>query len=261
VNKKNIKYDFTGNVALITGAAQGIGAAVSRAFADAGADVIMADINEELLAQKKAEIEQCSSAGKILTVRTDVSDLKDIRRMVDLSISGMGKIDILFNNAGISRYIDPENMPYEEWRKVMSVNLDGTFFVAQAVGQTMIARKKGKIINTASTSAFIVNRHRNNGVYCISKAAVVMMTKVLALSWAKYNIEVNAIAPGYTRTPLIQNAMDDPERRKAMEARSPKGRVAEPEEIVDAVLFLASSSSSYISGDCLIIDAGYTIGW
>lgn len=261
MSNKNLKYDFTGNVALITGAAQGIGAAVSQAFAAAGADVIMADLNGEALAKKKAEIEKCPNAGKILAVQADVSNLDDIRRMVDSSIAAMGKIDILFNNAGISRYIEPENMPYDEWRKVMSLNLDGTFFVAQAVGRTMIERKKGKIINTASTSAFIVNRQRNNGVYCISKAAVVMMTKVLALSWAKYNIEVNAIAPGYTRTPLIQNAMGDPERRKAMEARSPKGRVAEPEEIVDAVLFLASSSSSYISGDCLIIDAGYTIGW
>jgi len=261
VKPDSVTYDFSGKTVLITGAAQGIGAAVSKAFADAGADVIMADLNGPALEKKRAELEAGRRPGALMAVQADVSDPGSIRRMVDASIAAKGKIDILFNNAGISRYIAPEDMPADEWRKVISVNLDGTFFVAQAVGRTMIERKQGKIINTASTSAFVVNRQRNNGVYCISKAAVVMMTKVLALSWAKYNIEVNAIAPGYTRTPLIQNAMGDPERRKAMEARSPKGRVAEPEEIAGAVLFLASPAASYISGACLLVDAGYTIGW
>ena len=261
MNTEGIKFDFTDQVVLITGAGQGIGAAVARAFAEAAANLVLADINEGNLLKLKDELEALPGDIKVLPVRTDVASLDDINNMVDKAISAFGKIDVLFNNAGISRYFAPEDLSPEDWRKVMSVNLDGVFFVAQAVGRTMIKRRKGKIINTASTSSFIVNRQRSNGVYCISKAAVVMLTRVLALSWAKYNIEVNAIAPGYTRTPLIMNAMNDPERRKAMEARSPKNRVAEPEEIAGAVLFLASPASSYISGDTLKIDAGYTIGW
>jgi len=258
---EQLKFNFSGKTVIVTGAGQGIGAAASRAFVEAGANVVLADANEQRILSLKSELEGLPGAGRVLPVRTDVTSLEDIRNMVERSTAEFGAIDILFNNAGISRYHPVEDFPYEAWRAVMSVDLDGMFFVAQAVGRKMIERRKGKIINTASTSAFIINTSRQNAAYCVAKAGVVMMTKVLAISWAKYNIEVNAIAPAYTRTPLIQSVLDDPKRREAIESRSPKKRVAETDEIVGAVLFLASDASSYISGDCLKIDAGYSVGW
>jgi len=258
---ERVKFDFKGQTAIVTGAGQGIGAAASRSFAEAGANVVLADVSEERIRNVQSELEGLPGAGKILPVRTDVTSRDDIHNMVERSAEEFGAIDILFNNAGISRYHPVEDFPYEDWRAVMSVDLDGVFLVAQAVARKMIERRKGKIINTASTSAFIVNVSRQNIAYCVAKAGVVMMTKVMAINWAKYNIEVNAVAPAYTRTPLIQPVLDDPDRRKAIEARSPKKRVAETDEIVAAVLFLASDASSYISGDCLKVDAGYSIGW
>jgi len=258
---KQVKFDFTGQTAIVTGAGQGIGAGASRSFAEAGANVVLADISEERIRNVQSELEALPGVGRILPIRTDVTSLEDIHNMVERTAEEFGAIDILFNNAGISRYHPVEDFPYEDWRAVMSVNLDGVFFVAQAVARKMIERRKGKIINTASTSAFIVNVSRQNAAYCVAKAGLVMMTKVMAINWAKYNIEVNAVAPAYTRTPLIQPVLDDPERRKAIEARSPKKRVAETDEIVAAVLFLASDASSFISGDCLKVDAGYSVGW
>lgn len=257
----NVKYNFAGKTVIVTGAGQGIGAAAARAFAEAGANVVLADFNEERIQNVKSELDRLSISGKILPIRTDVTKIEDINNMVERTVEAFGAIDILFNNAGISRYHPVEDFPFEDWRAVMSVDLDGVFLVAQAVGRKMIKQRRGKIINTASTSAFIINTSRQNAAYCVAKAGVVTLTKVLALSWAKYNIEVNAIAPAYTRTPLIQKVLDDPERRKALEARSPKNRVAETDEIIGAVLFLASDASSYISGDCLKIDAGYSLGW
>ncbi|MDI3548759.1 MAG: hypothetical protein PWR10_2411, partial [Halanaerobiales bacterium] len=166
---------------------------------------------------------------------------------------------ILFNNAGITGHCPLKDVTYEQWRKIMKVNLDGMFFVAQEVGNVMIAKRNGKIINTASMSGFIINKKRYNGVYCISKAGVIMLTKALAAEWSEYNINVNAIAPGSTKTPLVKKLLESPEKLRELEELTPMNRLAEVEEIAGTVLFLASPEASYITGETIKIDGGYTI--
>ncbi len=254
-----INYNFNDQVALITGAGSGIGEAVSRAFAKTGAKLVLVDINEESTNELKNKLISTLQEEDILTIRTDVSDPEDVLKMTETVIGYFAKIDILFNNAGINKRTPLKDISFEDWRRIMSVNLDGMFLVAQAVGKEMIKRKKGKIINTASMSGFIVNENLNDGVYCTSKAAVVMLTKALAVEWAQYNIDVNAIAPGYTKTPLVKNLIKDSKIYEELKERIPVHRLAEPDEIASAVLYLSSSSTSYITGHTLKIDGGYTI--
>jgi len=246
-----IKYDFSEQVVLITGAGRGIGEAVSRAFAKTGAKLVLVDMNEEAIKELKNELISTLQEEDVLTIKTDVSDPKDVSEMTE--------IDILFNNAGINKRIPLKDVSFEDWRKIMSVNLDGMFLVAQAVGKEMIKRKKGKIVNTASMSGFIVNENLNDGVYCTSKAAIVMLTKALAVEWVGYNIDVNAIAPGYTRTPLIKKLIKDSKIHEELKGRTPAHRLAEPDEIAHAVLYLSSPSTTYITGHTLKIEGGYTI--
>lgn len=252
-------YDFNNQVVLITGAGRGIGEAVSRAFAKTGARLVLVDINEEAIKELRNELISTLLEENVLIVKTDVSDPKDVSKMTKKAIDYFGRIDILFNNAGINKRIPLKDVSFEDWRKIMSVNLDGMFLVAQAVGKEMIKRKKGKIVNTASMSGFIVNENLNDGVYCTSKAAIVMLTKALAVEWVEYNIDVNAIAPGYTRTPLIKKLIKDSKIHQELKGRTPAHRLAEPEEIANAVLYLSSPSTTYITGHTLKIDGGYTI--
>ena len=257
--KKNTIYDFLDKVVLITGAAQGIGEATATAFAKAGANLILVDLNQENLFKLKKDLECRYNNVKILTLKVNVANQEEVSFMVKDSIEKFGRIDILFNNAGIVSHCPLEKVTLEEWRKIMSVNLDGAFLVAQYVGREMIKKQKGKIINAASMSGFIVNENRFNSVYCISKAAVIMLTKTLAVEWAKYNIDVNAIAPGYTKTPLIIKSIKDPKIKESMEERVPLHRLAEPHEIANTVLFLASDDTTYVNGHILYVDGGYTI--
>jgi len=254
-----MNYDFSDQVVLITGAGRGIGEAVSRAFAKTGAKLVLVDMNEKAIKELKNKLISRSQEEDVLTIRTDVSDPKDVSKMTEKAIDYFGRIDILFNNAGINKRIPLKDVSFEDWRKIMSVNLDGMFLVAQAVGKEMIKRKKGKIVNTASMSGFIVNENLNDGVYCTSKAAIVMLTKALAVEWVEYNIDVNAIAPGYTKTPLIKQLIKDSKIHKELKSRIPANRLAEPDEIARAVLYLSSPSTTYITGHILVIDGGYTV--
>jgi NAD(P)-dependent dehydrogenase (short-subunit alcohol dehydrogenase family) len=253
-----IRYDFIDEVVLITGAGQGIGEVTSKAFAEAGANLILVDKNPDTIHNLKKQL-QTIFKKDILAIQTDVSSPDDVQQMVDQSIKHFGKIDVLFNNAGITKRALIKDFTFEDYRNIMKVNLDGVFLVAHTVGKEMIKRQKGKIINTASASGFVFNKGRNNGVYCISKAGVVMLTKVLAVEWAKYNIDVNAIAPGYTKTPINAQMVDDPIASKEFTDAVPLGRFAEPEEIAAAVLYLASPDTKYVIGDILRIDGGFTI--
>ena len=254
-----INYNFSNQVVLITGSGRGIGEAASKAFANAGAKLILVDICKESIKKLKNELVFTLRREDILTIQTDVSDLGDVLEMTKKAIDYFGRIDILFNNAGINERIPLKDVTFEDWRKIMSVNLDGMFLVTQAVGKEMIKKKKGKIINTASMSGFIVNENLNNGVYCTTKAAIVMLTKALAVEWAEYNIDVNAIAPGYTKTPLIKKLIQDSKIHKELKSRTPVNRLAEPDEIARAVLYLSSPSTAYITGHTLKIEGGYTI--
>ena len=259
MDKSKIKYNFKDNVVLVTGAAQGIGESASRLFAKAGANLILVDKNYERVKILEDELKSIFRALKILSISADLTILENINDMVKTSIKYFGKIDILFNNAGISRVFPLVSCSYNQYREVMKINLDGMFFVAQAVGRTMIKRREGKIINNASMCGIILTKKRYSGVYSISKAGVIMMTKAFAVEWAEYNIRVNAIAPGFTRTPLLKKSLSDSNQACLLESLVPQERIADPDEIVNSILFLASSASSYITGHVLVIDGGYTL--
>jgi len=256
-----IKYDFSNEVILVTGAASGIGKATSKAFVESGAKLVLVDIDENGVNKVKNEL--TATAGlkekNLLTVKADVSIPKDVLKMTEKAINYFGKIDILFNNAGIGTHSLLKDSSFEDWRKMMSVNLDGVFLVAQAVGKEMINRKKGRIVNTASMSGFIVNEKTDVGAYCVSKAGVIMLTKALSVEWAEYNIMVNAIAPGYTKTPMVKESLKDPKIAQGYRERTPLHRLAEPEEIASAVLYLSSPATTYITGHTLVIDGGYIV--
>ncbi len=256
---KRIAYDFNNEVILITGAARGIGEAASYEFSQSNARLVLVDIDQQNLENLKERLSSIIDSKDILLLKTDISNPQEVANMTGKAIDYFGQIDILFNNAGINKRIPLAEVAFEDWRKIMSVNLDGMFLVAQAVGKEMIKRKKGKIVNTASMSGFIVNENLNDGIYCTSKAAIVMLTKALAAEWADYNIQVNAIAPGYTKTPLVNKLTEDQKVHQELIDRTPMHRLAEPQEIARAVLYLASSDTTYITGHTLKIEGGYTI--
>lgn len=259
MSSQGIEYDFNKEVVLITGAARGIGEATSYEFSKSNARLVLVDIDQNNLDKLKKRLISAMDEKDILLIKTDVSDDKDVAKMTHAAVEYFGQINILFNNAGINKRIPLLDVTFEDWRKIMSINLDGMFFVAQAVGREMVKRRKGKIINTASMSGFIVNEHLNDGIYCTSKAAIVMLTKALAVEWAEFNVQVNAIAPGYTKTPLVRKLIENAKVQKELIDRTPMHRLAESQEIAKSVLYLASSDTTYITGHILKIDGGYTV--
>lgn len=252
------KFGLTGRVAVVTGGGGTLGSAMGLGLAKAGANVVISDFNYEA-AQKAASYIKENSGQDTFAIQTDITDSKSVEEMKEKVLNRYDKIDILINSAGISGHIPTEEMPDEEWERVIGVNLTGTFFCCRAVGKEMIKNKKGSIINIASMSATIVNKGSNNVHYCSSKGGVVMLTKALAEQWAKYNIRVNAISPGYMRTPLSIKALEDPELKTYLESKTPLQRAGNPEELMGLAIFLASDASSYVTGANMLIDGGYTI--
>jgi len=250
------KADFSlnGKVALVTGGSRGIGKATALGFASAGADVAVASRKLPDLEQVAAEIR--GLGRRALPVSAHVARLEEIKNLVNTVYQEFGKIDILVNNAGTSPAMSPM-LDLEErlWDSIINLNLKGLVFLSQAVARVMKEHGGGTIINVASVAGF---RHEPNiGVYSISKTAVIMATKIMAREWAKYNVRVNAIAPGHIHTRLGDSVFEAvPEYKEEFLQRVPMGRIGDPDEIVGAMIYLASNASSYVTGEILVVDGG-----
>jgi len=254
---KNL-FDLKNKIALVTGGGSGLGRSAAIALANAGAKVIIADINIQAANSTKEDISKDNSN---LSLKVDVSNSSDVKVMVDEVIKKYKKIDILVNSAGIGNRIPAENMSEEAWDNIINVNLKGTFLCNQYVGRIMIKQKSGSIVNIASASGIVVDKGLDGlSAYCASKAGVILLTKDLAMEWTKYNIRVNCISPGAMKTPLTlktRTKTDQTSYREIIDS-IPMKRYGEPEELDGAVIFLASNASSYVTGCNLIIDGGYT---
>ena len=249
------QFTLSRQVALVTGAARGLGRAISLALADAGADVALGlrDLNAD--AGLVAEIAKLGR--KVLPLQMDVSRMDQIFRAVDNTAKEFGRIDILVNNAGIAPENPAENVREEDFDATLAVNLKGTFFASQAAGRIMIRQKNGKIINMSSQAGFAALP--TESVYCMTKAGIAHLTKCLAVEWGKYGITVNAVAPTFIHTPGTESALSDAAfRADTVERIAALHRIGEPMEVAGAVVFLASPAASLITGETILIDGGWT---
>ena len=246
---------FKGKVALITGSSRGIGKDIAKGFAKEGADIIINGRNLEKAETVAKEIE--GLGVRTTAIGADVSSSQDVNRMVEETVNTFGRIDILVNNAGVNPFIlEAEKIKEDGWDQVLDINLKGVFLCCQAVGKRMIQQGGGKIINISSTAGII--GEQGFLPYCVSKAGVMTLTRILAYEWSRYNILVNAIAPG-----LIAGGMNAPILNKevlvsGLTQQVPLKRFGKPEEIVNTVLFLVSEESGYINGTTIVADGGAT---
>ncbi len=249
-------FDLSGKVAIVTGGNQGIGLAISRGLAQAGAAVVIANRRAE---EGEKAAEALKKAGlKVTAMPVDVRDESSIAALVAKVMENHGKIDILVNNAGVIIRKLAEEITREDWDYMINTNLRGMFFCCQLAGKEMIKQKKGKIINISSDASQRATPERS--VYATSKAGVSHLTRCLAVEWAKYNINVNAIGPGPTITPLNeQYYKENPDRLKQMIASLPLGRVGDTSDYMGAAIFLASEASNFMTGQTLLIEGGSTI--
>jgi NAD(P)-dependent dehydrogenase (short-subunit alcohol dehydrogenase family) len=244
-------FSLQDRVAVVTGGGGGIGLEIGRALRDAGAYVVVAELNAETGRTAAEELE-----GDF--AQTDVTEPGSVREMVRAVLDGHGRFDVLVNNAGIAHNVPAEEMTDEQWRRMLSINLDGVFWCCREAGREMLERGSGSIVNIASMSGMVSNHPQPQAHYNAAKAGVITLTKSLAGEWASRGVRVNSISPGYVRTPLTELGMSNPEWRDVWLSSTPMGRIAEPHEIAPAVVFLASDASSYATGTNLVIDGGYT---
>jgi 3-oxoacyl-[acyl-carrier protein] reductase len=241
---------LAGKVALITGAAQGIGKAVALLLARNGADIVVSDINLEKAEETAQEVQ--TLGRKALAVKVDVAKLDDVEKMVEVILAQFGRVDILVNNAGIARDKLILRMTEEDWDAVLNINLKGTFNCTKTVVRHMSKQKSGKIVSIASVVGEMGNAGQGN--YAASKAGVIGFTKTIAREFAQRGINVNAIAPGYIETPMTDAL---PEKvKEELRRMIPMDRLGKPEDVAEAVLFLVSDSSNYITGQVLNVNGG-----
>jgi NAD(P)-dependent dehydrogenase (short-subunit alcohol dehydrogenase family) len=249
------QFGLSGRVALVTGAARGLGRAISLALAHAGADVALGlrDVRADL--ELAGEIRKMGR--KALPLQMDMSRMEQISSAVDETAREFGRIDILVNNAGIGPENLAEKVREEDFDATLAVNLKGTFFASQAVGRLMIQQKSGKIINMSSQAGFAALPAES--IYCMTKAGIAHLTKCLAVEWGKYGINVNAVAPTFIRTPGTESALSDAAfHAETLERIAALHRIGEPMEVAGAVVFLASPAASLITGETILIDGGWT---
>lgn len=256
-----MKYqlDFNDKIVLITGASRGLGKAIAEGFSSLGATTILVGRNVEKLKETEAAI--LEQGGKCVKIQADINVSSQVDSMVESIKKNFGRVDILINNAGVGHRIPSIDVTKEQWKTVLDTNLNTPFFLSTMIAKEfMIPQKSGKIINTASMGGF--SGIPMSAAYSSSKGGILQMSRSLAAEWAKYNIQVNCICPHYTKTELIKEAMSNEAWMGMVAMRTPMGRLAEPEEIVGAALFLASDMASYITGTYIQIDGGcYAAGF
>src|ERR1035437_7438952 len=248
------KFDVEGQVALVTGAARGLGRAIALALAEAGADVAL---GLRQLGNDGGLAQQIASLGRrALPLQMDMTDMQQIRHAVEETERHFGKLDILVNNAGIAPDNLAENVTEKDFDQTLAINLKGTFFASQAAGRIMIRQKRGCIINMGSQAGFAALP--TESVYCMTKAGISHLTKCLAVEWGKYNITVNAVAPTFIHAPGTEKWLLNEEFKNEILSKIVSGRVGIPKDVASAVLFLSSPASSLITGTTLMIDGGWT---
>jgi gluconate 5-dehydrogenase len=252
----NIKESFSlnGKTAFLTGSYRGLGFDYARALASVGAKVIVNGRSPEGVANAVKELR--SEGFDAYGYAFDITNVEKMREAVRKIQDEHGFVEILVNNAGIQRRGPLEDISLEDWREVMDLNITALFTVSQLFAREMIKHKRGKIINIASLMSFITRP--TTGPYTASKGAVVSLTKSMTVEWAQYNIQINAIAPGYYHTELTDKLVKDPEFNSWITRRTPAGRWGKPEDLRGTVVFLASPASDFINGQCIIVDGGIT---
>jgi 2-dehydro-3-deoxy-D-gluconate 5-dehydrogenase len=250
-------FRLDGQVALITGAAGGLGSAIARAFGAAGADLALAELPGRLEEARDLAAAVAAEHGRrAVAVPLDVTDLPGIERAVAEAEGALGGLDVLVANAGVNVPRAALDVTEADWDRVLDVDLKGVFFSCQAAGRRMVAQGRGSIVTIASQNGVIGYPYR--AAYCAAKAGVVNLTRVLALEWATRGVRVNAVGPTFVETSLTQVTLADPALRADILGRIPLGRLGTPEEVASAVLFLASPAAALITGTCLLADGGWT---
>lgn len=245
-------FDLDGRVVVVTGGGGGLGGAMARGVASAGAAVAVADCAEDRAAGVADAIR--AAGGKSLAVTVDVADPSSVARMVEAVTAGLGPIDGLVNAAGITHRSSAVDFPPAEWARILAVNLTGTFLCCQAVGRGMVARRRGRIVNIASIAARI--GLPGTVAYSASKGGVVMVTRALAVEWAPHNVQVNAIAPSWFATDMGNVIEREPAYRDRVMGRVPLGRMGRPDELAGATIFLLSDTATMVTGHVLAVDGG-----
>jgi len=247
-------FQLTGKTAIVTGASRGIGKAIAKGFAQAGANLVLVSRNITALEEVAKEIK--TFGREVLPIAADIGNPEEIQKAIDQTLKVFPRIDILVNNAGISPILKKaEEVTLREWEEIVRTNLTGTFLFCQGVGKVMIQRGGGKIINIVSVGG-VVGFPRQIA-YCATKGGILQLTKVLAIEWARHNIQVNAIGPAYLETELTKGMRESQVISENLLQRTPMGRFGKPEEVVGAAIYLASNTSSYVTGQTLFVDGGW----
>ena len=249
-------FDLTGSVAVVIGGSRGIGFEAAMALGAGGAKVILASRDRSVLDESVGKLVKAGVDASRFVL--DVTDSAAVTEAADTIVAEHGKVNILVNSAGIARLNSALEMSDDEWRAVMDLNVNGMFWCCRAFGRHMVAAGKGAIVNLGSMSGLIINRPQTAPSYMASKGAVHMLTKALAVEWAKSGVRVNALAPGYISTDMTLKMRERPELFNVWLEMTPMGRLGETSEVAAAVLYLASPASGYVTGAILSIDGGYT---
>ncbi len=246
-----------GKVSFVTGGTRGIGRAIAQVLAGAGSDLALVNIDMEEAAKAAGEIEK-NTGVKAIAIQADVTKPEEVDAMIRRIMEEFGHLDAAFCNAGICMNIPAEEMTYEQWKKVLDINLTGVFLTSQAAAKVMLKQGKGSIINTASMSAHIVNVPQPQCSYNASKAGVIQLTKSMAVEFAKRGVRVNSISPGYMATELTLNSESLKPLIEKWNHMAPMGRMGKPEELQSIAVYLAGDTSSFTTGADFVIDGAFT---